>query len=127
MSCSKFLLVVAGVCLAAPAVAGESPFGHTYTTDTHPKGKREIEQWITRRHGQAKGDFHLWQGRTEFEYDRTDRLQTALYLNYDRVNALRNRPDETTGPGEWAGETHFWVAVGVGAVFGLHLRRSAPA
>jgi len=99
LSFSKFVLVIAGVCLAAPAAAGESPFGYVYTTDTHPQGKREIEQWITRRHGQAKGDFDLWQGRTEFEYGLTDRLQTALYLNYDRVSALRNRPDETTGPG----------------------------
>ena len=99
MSFSKLVFLVASVCLAAPAVAGESPFGYTYTTDTHPKGKREVEQWITRRHGQAKGDFDLWQGRTEFEYGLTDRLQTALYVNYDRVSALRNRPDETTGPG----------------------------
>jgi len=99
MSFSKLLLVIAGVCLATPVAAGESPFGYIYTTDTHPQGKREVEQWITRRHGQAKGDFDLWQGRTEFEYGLTDRLQTALYLNYDRVNAFRNRPDETTGPG----------------------------
>ncbi|HEX9434516.1 MAG TPA: DUF6662 family protein [Burkholderiales bacterium] len=99
MRFSKCLLVIAGVCLAAPAAAGESPFGYVYTTDTHPKGKREVEQWITRRHGQAKGDYDLWQARTEIEYGLTDRLQTALYLNYDRVNAFRNRPDDTTGPG----------------------------
>ncbi len=80
-------------------MAGESPFGYVYTTDTHPKGKREVEQWITQRHGQSQGEFDLWQGRTEIEYGVTDRLQTALYLNYGGVNALHNRPDGTTGPG----------------------------
>src|SRR6266853_4185692 len=92
-----FLVVV--LCVGAPAMAGESPFGYVYTTDTHPKGKREVEQWITQRHGQSQGEFDLWQGRTEIEYGVTDRLQTALYLNYGGVNALHNRPDGTTGPG----------------------------
>lgn len=85
--------------LAAPAFAGESPFGYVYTTDTHPRGEREIEQWITQRHGQSRGDFDLWQGRTELEYGITDRLQASVYLNYDYVSAFRNRPDDTTGPG----------------------------
>jgi hypothetical protein len=93
------VLAVATLCLTLPASAGESPFGYVYTTDTHPKGKRELEQWITRRHAQARGDFDLWQGRTEIEYGITDRLQSALYLNYNSVSAFRNRPDGTTGPG----------------------------
>jgi len=84
---------------AATAFAGESPFGYVYTTDTHPRGTREIEQWLTRRHDQSRGDYDLWQGRTEFEYGVTDRLQTALYLNYASVSAWHNRPDGTTGPG----------------------------
>ena len=92
-----FALFILGV--AAPALAGESPFGYVYTTDTHPQGVRELEQWITRHHGQARGDFDLWQGRTEIEYGITDRLQSALYLNYNSVSAFRNRPDDTTGPG----------------------------
>ena len=87
--------------MAVPALAGESPFGYVYTTDTHPRGAREIEQWLTRRHGQARGDYDLWQGRTEIEYGITDRLQTALYLNYDHVSAFHNRPDDTTGPGSF--------------------------
>jgi hypothetical protein len=53
--------------LSQPAGAGESPFGYVYTTDTHPKGQREVEQWITRRHGQSRGNFDAWQFRTEFE------------------------------------------------------------
>lgn len=96
---SRVALAVAALCAALPVAAGESPFGYVYTTDTHPQGKRELEQWITRRHGQARGDFDLWQGRTEIEYGITDRLQSALYLNYNSVSAFRNRPDDTTGPG----------------------------
>jgi len=91
--------VAAALCLALPALAGESPFGYVYTTDTHGRGEREVEQWLTQRHGQSRGDFDLWQGRTEVEYGITDRLQASLYLNYDSVDAFRNRPDETTGPG----------------------------
>jgi len=86
-------------CIAAPVAAGDSPFGYVYTTDTHPKGERELEQWITRRHGQARGNYDLWQFRTELEYGVTNDLQAALYLNYDSVSAFRNRPDGTTGPG----------------------------
>jgi len=99
MSFSKLLLALFVLCLAAPTMAGESPFGYVYTTDTHPKGKREFEQWITQRHGQSQGDFDVWQGRSEIEYGVTDSLQTALYLNYGSVNAFHNRPDGTTGPG----------------------------
>src|SRR5437867_7204798 len=93
---------IASVCaavLSAAATAGESPFGYVYTTDTHPRGTREIEQWLTQRYDQSRGDYDLWQGRTEFEYGVSDRLQTALYLNYASVSALHNRPDGTTGPG----------------------------
>jgi len=92
-------IAMATFSLARPALAGESPFGYVYTTDTHPRGERELEQWLTRRHAQSRGDYDLWQGRTEFEYGVTDRLQTSLYLNYDRVSAFHNRPDDTTGPG----------------------------
>ena len=77
MSLSKLVFVAAAsVSLAAPALAGESPFGYVYTADTHPRGEREVEQWLTRRQGQSRGDYDLWQARTEFEYGVTDRLQT---------------------------------------------------
>ena len=95
----RTVFVLALTLLASRALAGESPFGYVYTTDTHPKGKREVEQWITQRHGQSRGDYDAWQFRTELEYGVRDDLQTALYLNYDRVDAFHNKPDDTTGPG----------------------------
>src|SRR3954469_8857362 len=93
------LAFLAAALFAGAAAAGESPFGYVYTTDTHPRGTREVEQWLTQRYRQSQGDYDLWQGRTEFEYGVTDRLQTSLYLNYASVSALRNRPDGTTAPG----------------------------
>jgi hypothetical protein len=99
LSFSRITVLAAALALAAPAFAGDSPFGYVYTTDTHQRGQREFEQWITRRHGQSNGEFDLWQLRSEFEYGVTDRLQTSLYLNYGAVNALHNRPDGSTGPG----------------------------
>jgi hypothetical protein len=102
LSLPKLVFVAAAwFLLGAAALAGESPFGYVYTTDTHPRGERELEQWLTRRHGQSRGDYDLWQGRTEIEYGITDRLQTSLYLNYDHVSAFHNRPDGTTGPGAY--------------------------
>lgn len=99
MSFYRVLFAVFLLSLARLAAAGDSPFGYVYTTDTHQKGKREFEQWITHRQGQSQGDFDVWQGRSEIEYGVTDALQTSIYLNYGSVNAFRNRPDGTTGPG----------------------------
>jgi len=99
MSRLKLAFLTTLVCGCGAAWAGESPFGYVYTTDTHPRGTREVEQWLTHRSRQSQGDYDLWQGRTEFEYGVTDRLQTSLYLNYGSVSALHNRPDGTTGPG----------------------------
>jgi hypothetical protein len=99
MSRLKFVLLAALACGTGAAIGGESPFGYVYTTDTHPRGTWEVEQWLTNRHRQSQGDYNLWQGRTEFEYGVTDRLQTSLYLNYGSVSALHNRPDGSTGPG----------------------------
>ena len=99
MSFHRMLIAAFALFLSRAAVAGDSPFGYVYTTDTHQKGKREFEQWVTQRHGQSQGDFDLWQLRSEIEYGVTHRLQTAVYLNYGSVNAFHNRPDGTTGPG----------------------------
>ncbi|BBP02992.1 hypothetical protein TPL01_22240 [Sulfuriferula plumbiphila] len=83
--------------LAQPATAGESPFGWIYTTDTHPKGKKEFEQWIETQRGQSQGDYTNTLLRSEFEYGVSDNYQIALYYNQRYVNAYRNGIDGTTG------------------------------
>lgn len=80
----------------APARAGEATFGYVYTTDTMPKGKVEVEQWVTDREQQAHGYYHGLYGRTEIEYGITDALQLAVYANYAHISAHNNSVDRLT-------------------------------
>ena len=78
---------------------GESPFGDIYTTDTHPKGSFEFEQWMTMRTGKVQGDYRLGQYRSEVEYGVTDRFQASLYWNTYSINAFgSDAAGETAGP-----------------------------
>ncbi|MBI1179503.1 MAG: hypothetical protein GC201_03030 [Alphaproteobacteria bacterium] len=96
------LAATLGVCLgnAHSARADEPLFGYVYATDILPKGQSEIEQWSTLREGRSQGDFHLWQGRTEYSYGLTNNLQLSGYVNYDYANVYHNAPDGTTVPPE---------------------------
>lgn len=82
--------LIAAIAMTPTARAEESQFGYVYTTDTLPKGKWEVEQWITDREGQAHGHFHDFEMRSEAEYGLTNNLQVALYANYSYLNADRN-------------------------------------
>jgi uncharacterized protein DUF6662 len=73
-----------------------APIRLRHTTDYLPRGKAEIEQWITDRKGQAHGHFHQVEMRTEFEYGLTDDLQTSLYINYTYQNANANSVNHLT-------------------------------
>jgi hypothetical protein len=92
--------VVAGASVQTPAPAEESQFGFTYTTDLLPKGATEIEQWATWRFTKYAGTYDELQNRTELEYGVTDRLQVALYANYDWTHAYHNGPFAQTTPPE---------------------------
>lgn len=89
----KSFLLMAGsafIATASPAKADEPLFGYVYTTDVLPKGKYEIEQWVTLREGQAQGTFHDLKLRSEVEYGLTNNLQVSGYLNYSYIDADRN-------------------------------------
>jgi hypothetical protein len=93
-----FLIVCVIALFSVPnAIASEAIFGYLYTTDTLPKGKFELEQWITDREGQANGHFHHFDMSTEIEYGVTDKFQIALYLNYmyanENGNSVRGRTE----------------------------------
>lgn len=79
------------------ATAGEPLFGYSYTTDLLPKDHWEVEQWFTDREGQAQGEFHHLDMRTEVEYGVTDNLQVALYLDYmyadENGNSVRGKTE----------------------------------
>jgi len=82
--------------LSTESQASEPLFGYIYTTDLLPKGKFEIEQWITDRDGQAEGQFHHLDMSTELEYGVTDNFQLAFYLNYMYANESANSVDGKT-------------------------------
>jgi hypothetical protein len=87
--------------LSTPSLhAEESQFGYVYTTDLLPQGAKEVEQWATWRHQKVAGYFNQIDGRTEFEYGLTDRLQVAFYANYVWAEAYHNGPFEETTPPE---------------------------
>jgi hypothetical protein len=86
--------------VASAACAEESMFAFVYTTDLLPQGKSEVEQWVTWRHQKIAGTYDQLEGRTEFEYGLTDRLQVALYANYSWTQAFQNGPFGATTPPE---------------------------
>ena len=97
---------LAGALLAggSPARAAESQFAFVYTTDLLPKGEKDFEQWITLKEQKNHGEFHLLEGKTEFEYGVSDDFQLAFYVNYASVYAKKNGPyRQTTAPEPFAG------------------------
>ncbi len=100
MKSVKHIAAVAAIALclvAQSASAAESPFGWIYTTDIHPKGQKEFEQWVELQQGQSRGAYSNLRLREEFEFGITDRYQTSIYLNSRYVNARQNGVDGTTG------------------------------
>lgn len=77
-----FLLTLVLTTLAAPlAIANERHFTLSYETATLPAGAVEIEPQTTFRMGRE----HYYLGmdhRLEFEFGITDRLMSAIYLNF---------------------------------------------
>ncbi len=82
------------------ACADEPLFGFVYTTDLLPQGGKEVEEWASWRHQKNSGYYDQVEGRTEFEYGVTDRLQAALYANYNWTQAYHNGPFGATTPPE---------------------------
>lgn len=83
--------------LLLPALANERRFAYTYETPALPAGAVEIEPWVTLVPG-ADNTGLSFRHRLEFELGVTDRLLTALYLNW------------SAGPGSftWAGVSSEW-------------------
>jgi len=71
----------------SPARADERLFTYSYEADVLPKGGLEFEQWITNRAGRDGGRYNRWDIREEIEYGLTDRLTSALYLNFKSVSS----------------------------------------
>jgi len=82
---------------ALPAGADERKYTYSYEAKTLPKGVFESEHWATFRTGKHDGDFLRLDLREELEYGLTDRLTTALYLNFEylRADGVPGVDDET--------------------------------
>jgi len=68
--------------LAAPARAGENPFGYSYTAETEEPGETELGLWATDRRGKDFGHYDAQDYRLEVERGLTERFQVAGYLNF---------------------------------------------
>lgn len=86
-----FAFLVLSSLFGAGARADERYFTYTYEASVPSEGEFEIEQWVTLQNGRRGRDYNQWNFRTELEYGITDRLMTALYLNFDslRTSDLR--------------------------------------
>jgi hypothetical protein len=87
---ATFSLVCLSLLTPTLVRASEPLFGYMYTTDLLPKGKFELEQWITDRDGQVSGHFHHFDMSTELEYGVSDHFQVAFYLKYMYANESAN-------------------------------------
>lgn len=96
---SAVLLAVGGVG-AGQADADEPIFGFTYTTDLLPKGKSEVEQWLTLRTKRPWGDYYVLEGKSEYSFGVTDAFQLSAYLEYAWTDVHRNSVDRKTQPPE---------------------------
>ncbi len=104
----KLLLVALMMIGLAPLRADERFFTYVYEADVLPKGAWEFEQWLTYRKGFPGGDRdfsrHIWDFREEIEYGMTERLTTALYLNFrQEQNIARQEGLEDTSTFKFKG------------------------
>lgn len=103
----RYLALLTAVALLTPLAdvrADERLFTYSYEADVLPKGGLEFEQWITNRSGRDGGRYTRWDLREEIEYGLTDRLTTALYLNFRSVSSEEMDGSEFTFKGvssEW--------------------------
>ena len=81
----------------SPAAAGESPFAWIYTLDLQPTNTWQLEQWLGLQDGQAQGDYHYLQAKTEVEYGVRPWYQIGFYLNANYANAHANGVAGLTG------------------------------
>jgi hypothetical protein len=85
----------------APNIANADRRGYVWTYEyiTMPKGKSEIEYYLTHK----VTDFHKydnknsWQHQIEFEYGLTDRWDVSIYQRWQQTNTSKEDKFEYTG------------------------------
>jgi hypothetical protein len=90
---------------AVEAVASERRFTYTYESLVLNPGEIEVEPWITYRVG--RDDYYArLDHRLEFEAGLTQRLQTAVYLNFRATTAQAD--SSLSSEFEWSGISNEW-------------------
>lgn len=99
-----FLVVGAGTSMADNRL-----FSYVYEPGFSEQGVYEFEQHVTARIGKDDGQYTGWDFREEVEYGLTDRLKTALYLNFSQVDSsgVTERVDEDGT--EFKGVSSEWI------------------
>jgi len=123
-------LTLTGLLLAAPVLANERHFTLSYESATLPAGAVEIEPWTTLRMGRDQYYMGI-DHRLEFEFGITDRLMSALYLNFSsetaRAGGSLGTSFESKGvSSEWKFKMSDAVADAIGSALYLELT-AAPA
>ena len=67
--------------------ADERLFTYTYEAEVLPKGAVEFEQWLTHRNDKQDGVFAAWDFREELEFGLTEKLTSAVYLNFRNTHS----------------------------------------
>ena len=99
---STLSLACLGLFLALPAAANERRFVYSYESLALAEGAKEIELWMSPRIGRA--DYYVrFDNRVELELGLTNRLMTALYLNFTMLQEGAARTDSLEGSlsNEW--------------------------
>jgi hypothetical protein len=86
---SLVLVLFALALLPRTAHADENFFGYSYGTETLPKGRFELYNWVTWRTSKGKGEYNALDLRQEIEYGFTDRFQGSFYLS-QRYHSIEN-------------------------------------
>jgi hypothetical protein len=103
--CACLVAVLTGIADSMnEATADERLFTYSYEPKVLPKGAIEFEQWATMRNGHESSLFTRWDIRTEFEAGLTDRLTTALYMNWTN----KWEPDKGTDVTNFSGVSSEW-------------------
>ncbi|GIX06166.1 MAG: hypothetical protein KatS3mg115_0569 [Candidatus Poribacteria bacterium] len=102
--------VAAALLLAAAlqtATADERFFTYSYEPKVLPQGAIELEQWATLRNGKEHV-YARWDVRTEFEIGLTDRLTTALYMNWKNEWGFKNATTLAENKAAFTGWSSEW-------------------
>lgn len=105
----RILILAAALALTVNAAADERFFTYSHEADVLQEGKAEFEQWVTAKVGKDGGDYSRWEFREELEYGVTDKLTTAVYLNFrDTYFSPDDRAAEETQEFEFKGVSSEW-------------------